>query len=306
MSFPLQSVTLMRVDRAFPSALVRVRQRQKRTRSAQWSIAHACSVVAVAASGHLRLVASSSASGLILLHHLASGELLHQFPALAKHATLLALSPLQPALVAYVPHEQRLYAWHILGHQLASAAVEEPVGSMALSACGRLLVVGGEKAQLTARETGGGGSHRRAPVPALLWLHSLKVRRCAVYDAGKCLLLRGLDRHLHLCVMRIAAAASAQHRAGAQASAALHSAVSQFQKRWFRMLSVRVYCAQKVMRYKWQLLPDEGYVTTLLINRDGCIVAGTSTGSVALLSPDTRRTITPRPNLAECVYDDTC
>jgi hypothetical protein len=63
---------------------------------------------------------------------------------------------------------------------------------------------------------------------------------------------------------------------------------------------------QKVMRYKCQLLPGEGVVTTLLTNKDGCIVAGTSAGSVALLSPDTRRTITPRPNLAECAYDDAC
>lgn len=63
---------------------------------------------------------------------------------------------------------------------------------------------------------------------------------------------------------------------------------------------------QKVMRYKRQLLPDEGSVTALLTTKDGCLIAGTSTGAIVLLSPDTRRTITPRPNLADCVYDDRC
>jgi hypothetical protein len=54
------------------------------------------------------------------------------------------------------------------------------------------------------------------------------------------------------------------------------------------------------MRYKLQLLPDEGEITTMVTSSGGCIVVGTSRGAVVLLSPDLRRNITPRPNLADC------
>ena len=55
---------------------------------------------------------------------------------------------------------------------------------------------------------------------------------------------------------------------------------------------------QVVMRYSRQILPNEGTLTTLLTTRGGCIVAGTSTGAIALLAPDARRTVTPRLNLS--------
>jgi hypothetical protein len=58
------------------------------------------------------------------------------------------------------------------------------------------------------------------------------------------------------------------------------------------------------MRYHRQLLPDEGDVTALLATREGCVVLGTSRGAVVLLSPDPRRTVTARPNLAECHFDE--
>lgn len=61
---------------------------------------------------------------------------------------------------------------------------------------------------------------------------------------------------------------------------------------------------QTVMRYHRQLLSEEGEVTALLTTREGCIVLGTSRGAVVLLSPDPRRTLTARPNLASCDFDE--
>jgi hypothetical protein len=63
---------------------------------------------------------------------------------------------------------------------------------------------------------------------------------------------------------------------------------------------------QTVMRYRQQLLPDEGTVLSLVATRDGCLIAGTASGSVVLLSPDMRRTVTRRPNLAVCLHDESC
>ena len=74
---------------------------------------HDSNVCAVATSGHLRAVVSAGASGAILLHHLASGALLQEFRGQKGPAALLCISPLQPAVVAYVHGEKRLYAWHI-------------------------------------------------------------------------------------------------------------------------------------------------------------------------------------------------
>ena len=149
-------------------------------------------VKAVATSGDLRLVVSASKGGLILLHHLLSGDLLQQFtcshgaksgfrgPSTRHHGArgtpLLALSSYQPSVIAYIPSEQRLYTWHVQGHLLATAQAQEAVEAMAVSACGRMLVVGGQRGEAAAREAGHGGTHRRAPVPTLLWLATLKVR----------------------------------------------------------------------------------------------------------------------------------
>ena len=63
-------------------------------------------------------------------------------------------------------------------------------------------------------------------------------------------------------------------------------------------------CMQRVMRYKMQMLPDEGDVTAAVVSREGCIALGTSRGAVVLLSPDVRRTITPAPNLAVCPVNE--
>ena len=149
-------------------------------------------VKAVATSGDLRLVVSASKGGLILLHHLLSGDLLQQFtcshgaksgfrcPSTRHHGArgtpLLALSSYQPSVIAYIPSEQRLYTWHVQGHLLATAQAQEAVEAMAVSACGRMLVVGGQRGEAAARDAGHGGTHRRAPVPTLLWLATLKVR----------------------------------------------------------------------------------------------------------------------------------
>lgn len=49
-----------------------------------------------------------------------------------------------------------------------------------------------------------------------------------------------------------------------------------------------------------QLLPDEGDITALCVSREGCLIVGTSRGDIVLLSPDPRRNITARANLADC------
>ena len=137
---------------------------------------HDSRVAAVAASAALRLVASAGAGGHILLHHLHSGALLTRLQGHSAPAALIALSPLQPAAVAYLPAERELICWHVQGHELARARVQEDVVAMAVSPCGRMLVVGGGKgAPQAGGSGGGGGALRRAPVPTLLWLHSLKV-----------------------------------------------------------------------------------------------------------------------------------
>jgi hypothetical protein len=135
---------------------------------------HGDRVTAVAACSHLNAVASASAGGLLLLHHLPSARVLFSFSDLPSPATLLRVSPLQPAIIAYCKDAKQLRTWHVQGHALAVAHVKEPLAAMALSACGRLLVVAGEP----PLATNGVGGRRSGPQPALLWVHSLKV--CAL------------------------------------------------------------------------------------------------------------------------------
>jgi hypothetical protein len=57
---------------------------------------------------------------------------------------------------------------------------------------------------------------------------------------------------------------------------------------------------QVVMRFQMQLLPYEGDITALVVSREGCLIVGTSRGDIVLLSPDPRRSVTARTNLADC------
>jgi hypothetical protein len=135
---------------------------------------HGDRVTAVAACSHLNAVASASAGGLLLLHHLPSARVLLSISGLPSPATLLQVSPLQPAVIAYCGDARQLCAWHVQGHALATARVKERLAAMAVSECGRLLVVAGEP----PLATNGEGGRRSGPQPALLWVHSLKVRHC--------------------------------------------------------------------------------------------------------------------------------
>lgn len=136
---------------------------------------HDAPITAVSASGALRTAASAAANGAVLLHHVPSGRLLRVLARLPQPATLLTTSDLVPAVVAYSAGLRQLRVWHVQGHEMAAAEVAEAATALAVSPCGRLLVVGG------ARVEGGGGAAvagpmRRASAPLLLWLHSLRVR----------------------------------------------------------------------------------------------------------------------------------
>lgn len=135
---------------------------------------HDAPVTAVSASGVLRTAASAAANGAVLLHHVPSGRLLRVLARLPQPATLLATSDLVPAVVAYSAGLRQLRVWHVQGQEMAAAEVAEAASALAVSPCGRLLVVAG------ARVDGGGGAAlagpmRRASAPLLLWLHSLRV-----------------------------------------------------------------------------------------------------------------------------------
>lgn len=136
---------------------------------------HDAPITAVSASGAIRTAASAAANGTVLLHHVPSGRLLRVLAHLPQPATLLATSDLIPAVVAYSGGLRQLRVWHMQGHEMAAVEVAEAASALAVSPCGRLLVVGG------ARVDGGGGAAnagplRRASAPLLLWLHSLRVR----------------------------------------------------------------------------------------------------------------------------------
>ena len=232
-------------------------------------------VAALAACGRLNAAASASAGGLILLHHLPTARVLMCLPALPAPPTLLAISHLQPTVLAYCAASRRLHAWHVHGDRLAECEVAEGARALAVSACGRLVVVAGDRAP-AAR-----GGRASAAEPLLLWVHSLKVRAPLVFPR----------------VPR----ASLPPRARAPASVCLPHGRRCWKASGPRARRPRV---QRVMRYKAELMHDEGAVLSLVATREGCLLVGTEQGSVVLLSPDTRRTSTRRLNLAMCIHDD--
>ena len=149
------------------------------------------------------------------------------------------------------------------GEELATAEMGEMVTCMHVSPCGRMLVLAGERTE------GGGGpaaGMRKAAAPLLMWLHNLQVSSHMLCCAVPCMLRSWSCSRGHQCR----------------------------EMRWFWSP------VQVVMRLQRQLLPDEGDITALCVSREGCVIVGTARGDIVLLSPDPRRNVTARANLADC------
>ncbi len=225
-------------------------------------------------------------------------------------ASLLAVAPGPALLAAHCGADLGLHVLSCNGRLLVSACAAERLAAIVPSPCGRFLVTGGARG-----------------VASLLWLHSLEARmtlpapdcswgpfRAPCWCAGPWPLPAQQARRVpsvallskqRLCVhcmwhdvkrvMPAAAQQASELQRGYPPRLGISWPLAADCKHWNDCNDMCLADPQCVVRFDG----GRGPITALSVSGEECIVAGTHSGALLVFSPDPRRRLTRRAQLAE-------